>query len=95
MVKILEHLNWYLHHLSSVRYDIDDGLVLLGPEFGNAFHVEHLLFEVKFLPGALRDNRGLLSLLLNACRLHQVFTCTRLNITVLRLIADIRNVIIA
>jgi len=94
MVQILEHLSWDLHHLSCVRNDIDDGLVLLGPELRDAFQVEHLLFEVQFLPGAWRDNRGLLSLLLNACRLHQVFTCTRLNITVLRLITDISNVII-
>jgi hypothetical protein len=94
VVQILEHLSWDLHHLSCVRDDIDDGLVLLGPELRDAFHVEHLLFEVKFLAGAWRDNRGLLSLLLHTCRLHQVFTCTRLNITVLRLITDISNVII-
>jgi hypothetical protein len=47
------------------------------------------------LAGAWWDNRGLLSLLLHTCRLHQVFACARLNITVLRLITDISYVIIA
>jgi hypothetical protein len=95
VVKVLEHLSRDLHHLSRVRNDIDDGLVLRGPELWDAFHVEHLLLEVKFLAGAWWNNRGLLSLLLHTCRLHQVFACTRLNITVLRLITDISYVIIA
>ena len=95
VVKVLKHLSRDLHHLSRVRNDIDDGLVLRGPDLWDAFHVEHLLLEVKFLAGAWWDNRGLLSLLLHTCRLHQVFACARLNITVLRLITDICDVIIA
>jgi len=95
VVQVLEHLSRDLHHLSCVRNDIDDGFLLLGPELRDSFHIKHLLLEVEFLAGAWWDNRGLLSLLLHPSRLHQVFTRTRLNITVLRLITDISYVIIA
>jgi hypothetical protein len=95
VIQVLVHLSRDLHHLSWVRNDIDDGVVLLGPELRDGFQVEHLLLEVKFLACARWDNRGLLSLLLHTCRLHHIFTCTRLNITVLGLIADIRDVVIA
>jgi hypothetical protein len=37
VVKVLEHLSRDLHHLSCVRNDIDDGLLLLGPELRDAF----------------------------------------------------------
>lgn len=94
MIQVLVHLGWDIYDFSRIWHDIDWGLLDLSSNHRLIVKVHHFFLKIKFLP-CKRWSYWRLNFQLGFGWYHLILCYPLLSITVIRLIADISDIVIA